>query len=141
MAFNLGNCPRCGKVFARGVHDVCPACVKEIEEEYERCHDYLKEHKGVTIYELSEATEVSVRQITKFIREGRISLEGAPNLAYPCESCGMLIREGTICDSCRKRLSRDYELVKLMEQTRQERENAAHTYQMYNNNNNNNDQR
>ncbi|MNN44105.1 hypothetical protein D3C76_1159000 [compost metagenome] len=29
-------------------------------------------------------------------------------MMYPCEVCGVLIREGTMCDSCRNRLTRDF---------------------------------
>lgn len=107
MALNIDNCPRCGKIFAKGVRDICPACVKEVDEEYERCVEYLRENRGSTIKELSDAVDVSVKQITRFIREGRISLYNAPNLAYPCEVCGILIREGSLCDSCRGRLQKD----------------------------------
>lgn len=136
MALNIGNCPRCGRVFAKGFRDVCPACVKEIDAEYERCFKYLRENQGVTIHELSEATNVSVRQITRFIREGRISLVGAPNMSYPCESCGNLIREGPICDACRKRLSRDVKVMQQIEQAKQERlekqkEQSTTTYQIF----------
>ncbi|GAE09095.1 flagellar protein [Paenibacillus sp. JCM 10914] len=81
--------------------------MKLIEKEYEKCVTYLREQKGATIHEVSEATEVSVRQITKFIKEGRISIANAPNLAYPCEVCGILIRESNMCDSCRTRLTRE----------------------------------
>ncbi|MFF2483662.1 TIGR03826 family flagellar region protein [Paenibacillus sp. NPDC058071] len=104
---NLENCPRCGRLFAKHFRDVCQACTREIDKEYELCSNYLRENKGSIITELSEATGVSIRQITKFIREGRISLVNAPNLAYPCEVCGTLIRESHICDACRKRLSND----------------------------------
>lgn len=103
MALNIANCPRCGKVFAKGVSDVCRNCLKEIEKEYELCAEYLRENRGATIYEVSDATGVSVRQITKFIREGRISLMDNPNMGYPCESCGILIREGHLCGECRQK--------------------------------------
>lgn len=103
---NLANCPRCGKLFAKGIHDVCPACVREIDKQYEVCANYLRENKGATITELSDETGVTIKQITKFIREGRISLMDAPNLSYPCESCGVLIQTSHLCDSCRKRLIR-----------------------------------
>jgi len=83
---------------------VCPACVREIDKEYETCANYLRENRGASITELSEETGVSIRQITKFIREGRISLMDAPNLSYPCESCGVLIQSNNLCDSCRNRL-------------------------------------
>ncbi|KAA8785569.1 flagellar protein [Paenibacillus polysaccharolyticus] len=104
---NLGNCPRCGKLYALNFRDVCSNCIKEMEQEYQICVDYLRENKGANIQELSDATEVSIKTITKFIREGRISIENAPNMMYPCEVCGMLIREGHMCDSCRTRLTKD----------------------------------
>lgn len=107
MDINLGNCPRCGKLFAKNFRDICPACVKDIEREYELCLEYLRAEKTATIQEVSEATDVSIRQITKFIREGRISIANNPNMMYPCEVCGVLIREGNMCDSCRSRLARD----------------------------------
>jgi flagellar operon protein (TIGR03826 family) len=107
MSMNVANCPRCGKIFVKGFNDVCPNCVKEIEQQYEKCVKYLRENKGAAITELSEAMEVSIKQITKFIREGRISIMNAPNMSYPCEVCGNLIRENTICEPCRSKLVKD----------------------------------
>lgn len=107
----LDNCPRCGKLFARTFRDVCHNCYVELEKDYQRTADYLREHRGITIHELSEAVGVSIRQITRWIREGRISLYNAPNLSYPCEVCGILIREGTMCDACRKRLAKEVKRV------------------------------
>ncbi|ANY74060.1 MULTISPECIES: TIGR03826 family flagellar region protein [Paenibacillus] len=104
---NLGNCPRCGRLYALNFRDMCSECLKEIEKEYEKCATFLREQKGATIHEVSEATEVSIRQITRFIREGRISIANAPNMAYPCEVCGTLIRESNMCESCRTRLTRE----------------------------------
>lgn len=111
MTLNVRNCPRCGKVFAKTIHDVCPACIKNIEDEYQACLNYLRENKGCTIGELSDETGVTIRQITKFIREGRISLMDAPNMSYPCESCGVLIREHTMCQECRNKLVKDVKNV------------------------------
>ncbi|RJG24844.1 TIGR03826 family flagellar region protein [Paenibacillus thiaminolyticus] len=102
----LGNCPRCGRLFAKAFRDICPACLKEIEQEYERCVAYLREQQHASMHELSEETKVSPRQITQFIREGRISEYQAPNLAYDCEVCGNPIREGHMCEPCRTRLVR-----------------------------------
>jgi len=101
----LANCPRCGRLFTRHFRDICQNCFADIEKEYELCLEYLKKHKGATITVLSEETGVSIRQITKFIKEGRISLYNAPNLSYPCEVCGVLIREGNMCENCRGRLN------------------------------------
>lgn len=122
MSLNIDYCPRCGKVFAKGLREICPNCVKEVEEEYERCVKYLRENKGANIQELSDATDVSIKQITKFVREGRISLHNAPNMMIPCEVCGTLIREGLMCDKCRSRLQSDMKLADEMAQRRREQE-------------------
>lgn len=107
MGMNVANCPRCGKIFVKGFAEVCPNCVKDLELQYEKCLKYLRENRGTTIADLSEATGVAIKQITKFIREGRISIIHAPNMSYPCEVCGFLIRENTICESCRMKLVKD----------------------------------
>jgi len=124
MGLNIANCPKCGKIFAKGLKDICPACAKEVDAEYERCVTFLRENRGTTINDLSEAVDVSVKQITKFIREGRISLYNAPNLSYPCEVCGVLIREGGMCDVCRQRLAKDMNMAKEQDQQRKDQERA-----------------
>lgn len=111
MNLNVSNCPRCGKLFAPGLYDVCNACQRYIEDQYEICKTYLREQKSATITELSDATGVPIRQITKFIREGRISLKDAPNMSYPCEACGVLIREHNICNECRLRLTKEMQSI------------------------------
>lgn len=120
MSLNIGNCPRCGRVFAKGIKDVCAACVKDIDQEYVDCSIYLRENKGASIHDVSEETGVTVKQITKFIREGRISLTDAPNLGFPCDTCGKHIREGNMCESCRTRFSKD--VSRLNESQRREAE-------------------
>lgn len=102
---NLVNCSRCGKLFVQHNNEFCTACLKDIENEYHKCVEYLRENRLVSLYELSDATGVTVRQITKFIREGRISIADNPNIGYPCESCGTPIREGKICTNCSNKLS------------------------------------
>ena len=103
---NIQNCPRCGKIFVKGIKEVCPACDREIEAEYHKCLEYIRENKLVNMYDLSDATGVSIKQITKFIKEGRISIADLPNVSYPCESCGEPIREAKLCPSCRARLEK-----------------------------------
>lgn len=104
---NLGNCSLCGKLFNNNFRDICPACTKEMEIEYEKCVKYLREMRTASIQDVHEATEVSISRITKFIKEGRISVANNPNIMYPCEVCGILIRENNMCDSCRSRLTRE----------------------------------
>ncbi|MGZ9586272.1 TIGR03826 family flagellar region protein [Paenibacillus marinisediminis] len=103
----LSNCYRCGRLFAKAFRDLCPHCLKDIEVEYNKCVDYLRTERKATMFELSEATGVSMSQITKFIREGRISIADAPNMFYDCETCGSPINVGNICEDCRRRLIGD----------------------------------
>ncbi|WP_322906501.1 TIGR03826 family flagellar region protein [Paenibacillus campi] len=104
---NLGNCPQCGKLYVLNLRGMCSDCIKDIERQYEVCSNYLRENRGTTITELSAVTEVSIKQISIFIREGRISIANAPNMGYPCEVCGTIIRDSNMCDSCRSRLTKD----------------------------------
>jgi flagellar operon protein (TIGR03826 family) len=117
---NLDNCPRCGKLYVKNPLQACPSCVKELNAEYEKCAEYLKQNRSCTIHELSESTEVSVKQIARFIREGRISLVGAPNLGYPCESCMSIIRQGSLCEDCRVRLTKGFGTQTEVEQRKSE---------------------
>ncbi|WP_028550999.1 flagellar protein [Paenibacillus sp. UNC451MF] len=107
MSLNVDNCDRCGKIYVKNNYGLCGQCLKDIDLQYEKCLKYLREQRSCSIHELSEATEVSVKQITKFIREGRISIKNNPNMSYHCEICSTPIREHTICESCRQRLAKD----------------------------------
>ncbi|QJC53781.1 flagellar protein [Paenibacillus albicereus] len=127
---NLDNCPRCGKLFAKNFREVCPACIREIDREYEACCDYLRKNRGAAIHELSEQTGVAIRQITKFIKEGRISLMDAPSLSYPCDVCGILIREDHMCDSCRQRLRGDVKRLQEAEEEEERRQAVQKAYRI-----------
>ncbi|MFD0680759.1 MULTISPECIES: flagellar protein [unclassified Paenibacillus] len=107
MSLNVDNCKRCGKVYIKNTYGICGNCIKSIDLQYEKCLKYLREYRSCSINELSEATEVSVGQITKFIREGRISIKGNANMSYDCEVCGTQIREHTMCEPCRSRLAKE----------------------------------
>jgi flagellar operon protein (TIGR03826 family) len=123
----LSNCSRCDALFVQTVRDICQKCYQAVEKEYEECAKFLRkrENRGANIHQVSDETGVSVKQITKFIKEGRISIEGSPNLGYPCESCGFLIRSGNLCDSCVRSLQHDItqqsEVDRRLEEERREK--------------------
>ncbi|TVY09330.1 flagellar protein [Paenibacillus cremeus] len=121
MSINVANCDRCGKVYLKNIHGICTNCIKDIELQYEKCLKFLREARSCSIQELSDATEVSVKQITKFIREGRISIRNNPNMAYACEACGASIRENILCEPCRSKLSKEAGYLNEIEMRKQER--------------------
>ncbi|OEH86722.1 hypothetical protein BHU72_00140 [Desulfuribacillus stibiiarsenatis] len=96
----LSNCPRCGRLFDNTFKDICQQCTHEEEQYYQKVRKYVKEHKDCTIHEASEATDVPVKLITRFIKQGRINLKNNPNMLYPCEGCGAFIAAGRFCNSC-----------------------------------------
>jgi flagellar operon protein (TIGR03826 family) len=127
---NIMNCPRCGKIYAQNMRNLCVACIKLSDEECDRCNKYLKENRTAVIEELSKATDVETAQIMRFIREGRISIAKNPNISFSCESCGTAIREGNLCASCRKRFVNSFNEMKQTQaqQLQQQVNNDQSTY-------------
>lgn len=101
----IKNCPKCGKIYLR-VRDICDDCFQKQELDYLSVADYLRDYPGSTIHEVSEATHISVSQIRQFILAGRILIGNFPNLSYPCEVCGSMIKTGKRCKNCNETISR-----------------------------------
>ncbi|MBE4907058.1 hypothetical protein IMZ08_03175 [Bacillus luteolus] len=99
----LTNCPNCNALFVKtNLRDVCEACYKEEEKQFETVYQFIRkrENRTATMLQVVEATEVEEELILKFIRTGRLKLANFPNLGYPCQKCGTLIREGKLCGHC-----------------------------------------
>lgn len=107
----LSNCPRCGKLFDNTFKDICQTCTKEEELVFQKVRQYVKENRGCTIYEASDDTEVPVKTIARFIKQGRINLKNNPNMMYPCESCGAPIAVGRFCNHCTNELQKGFSSV------------------------------
>jgi flagellar operon protein (TIGR03826 family) len=119
----LTNCPKCGRLFVKqsSIRDVCDQCYKEEEKLFEKVYSFLRkrENRTATMAQVVETTGVSESLITKWIRMGRLQLVLFPNLGYPCESCGAMIREGQLCPKCRTKLQT--ELKRAEEEKQRER--------------------
>lgn len=99
----LTNCPNCNALFVKtNLRDVCEACYKEEEKMFEKVYQFIRkrENRTATMLQVVEATEVEEELILKFIRLGRLKLANFPNLGYPCQKCGKLIRENKLCTNC-----------------------------------------
>lgn len=102
----LCNCKKCGKVFQRGATDICSECIRMEEEQFTLLYRTLQKSAsqgGIAIEELSAESGVSVEEIERFYREGRLSTAGI-FLKTPCQACGMMTREaerrGRYCLKC-----------------------------------------
>ena len=110
----LGNCPKCRKLYLK-IRDICDECYQKQENDFIIVASYLRENLGDTIQEVSDATQVSVAQIRQFILAGRLIVGNFPNLSYPCEICGELIRSGKVCKSCMDTINKQINITEKAE--------------------------
>jgi flagellar operon protein (TIGR03826 family) len=105
---SLANCSRCGKAYLSvpGGKDICPACIKEEDDNYLKIFHYLSTRPSATAQEIAQATEVDIKEIYRYVRENRLRLVQT-DTGLQCESCGMPISQGKICENCRKQLSEE----------------------------------
>lgn len=73
---SLGNCVRCGKLFAhhRASAMACTNCYTLHESEFLLSKDYLRDHPTASLDELSQQTGIPRHRLLDWIREGRIQI-------------------------------------------------------------------
>jgi flagellar operon protein (TIGR03826 family) len=105
---SLANCSRCGRVFPQvtGGRDVCQACIREEDDHFHKVFHYLSERPSATAQEIAQAVDVDIKEIYRFVRENRLRLVKTDTGFY-CESCGIPISQGKICEKCRQKLSEE----------------------------------
>jgi flagellar operon protein (TIGR03826 family) len=121
------NCARCGKMFAHlSGPPLCPACREEDEKDFKRVKEYLYDHRGASMTEVSEALNISISKLKRFLKEGRIEIMEDSNFVLQCERCGASIRSGQYCDACSKELAD--ELKGVASQVKDKRPDEANGY-------------
>lgn len=100
MSIEVDNCKRCGKIFKKAYSNYCPDCFAFLRSELTRCNEYLKGHPESTIQELSEAVEVPINKIIRYMNEGKLYVFQHPNLTYSCYFCDHQITRGYLCRDC-----------------------------------------
>lgn len=109
---NLSNCKRCGKLFVKMNKAICPECLEQEEEDFEKVKKYLDDNPTATINQVSRETEVSEKMIRKFIEEGRLLTTKYAGISVSCKRCGKDINEGRYCDACQAELQNQMEAAK-----------------------------
>jgi flagellar operon protein (TIGR03826 family) len=128
---NLENCPNCGSLFVKNrFRDICEKCYREEEKQFEKVYTYIRkrENRMATMSQVVQATGVEEQLIIKFIKTGRLQLAQFPNLGYPCDRCGTLIREGKLCLNCKEDLSKQLEELKKEEDMNKHRQQTTVYY-------------
>lgn len=114
----IKNCPRCKKIFTPLNNNLlCPNCIKEEEDEFQRVRNYVRENRGVDIHLTSEATQVSVKKIIRYLREGRLEVTEGMQDFLKCEKCGVPIRTGRFCKNCMDKMSEGLTSMLVMPKT------------------------
>lgn len=127
----LANCAKCGKVYVKtGIRELCYDCFREEEEAFEKVRRFInkRDNRTASMKEISEGTGVPEELILKFIKQGRLNIARLPNVGYPCETCGRIIRVGRICEQCARRISKELEALKEKEKREREREKKETYY-------------
>jgi flagellar operon protein (TIGR03826 family) len=124
----LVNCPQCGGLYVTNAfRDICDACYRKEEALFQTVYEYIRkrENRAATLIQVVRATGVEESLIHKFIKQGRLHLAHFPNLGYPCDQCGALIREGRICAECRDELKKELNAIKEIEERQRKEQTKA----------------
>lgn len=61
--------------FDKSGRNYCDECYEKDKVEYKAVRDYVIQHKGCTVMEVSTITGISVKTIYRYINEGRIEID------------------------------------------------------------------
>lgn len=101
-ANRLTKCPDCDAalIASREGEYQCPRCKKYYYDDLGRIRNYLEEHPGSSIKQISEGAHVERRTIQAYIEYCHLEYTGSSNGFQMCSVCGALLRCGTICPNC-----------------------------------------
>lgn len=107
---DVRNCKECGNLFNYvSGPPLCPNCMKRLEDKFAQVKEYIYDNPKSGIREVSEANEVPVPIIKKWIREERLSFSEDSAIGLECEGCGKIIRTGRYCDMCKTKMTQRLE--------------------------------
>lgn len=106
----LRNCKKCGRLHC-GPGRICNECLKKEEEKFELIKAYLKENPDSSLIKVSEETGVTVPEIERFLREGRLEVTTGMGDYLKCMKCGSPIKTGKYCPDCEKKVMDDVKTV------------------------------
>ncbi|MGG4264131.1 TIGR03826 family flagellar region protein [Peribacillus simplex] len=134
----LFNCPNCNSLFVMSkFRDVCDACYKEEEAQYDKVYAYIRKkiNRTASMNQVVKDTGVEETLIIKFVKTGKLRISQFPNLGIPCEKCGTNIKAGRLCGKCSDALVTDLQAFESEErrQTEIQGNDKKNTYYMKDN--------
>jgi len=103
---DVRSCRNCGRLFnyLQG-NPICPACKRKLEDKFEQVKMYIRENNLATMQQISDANDVSVKQLKQWVREERLTFSDDSPVGIECENCGTLIRTGRFCAKCKNNMA------------------------------------
>ena len=83
---------------------ICPACTKQLEKKFKEVREFIRENPKATLQEVSDANEVSVKQLKNWVREERLTFSDDSPVGLECLNCGTMIKCGKYCDRCKGKM-------------------------------------
>ncbi len=97
----IRSCLKCERAFSYDGVELCPKCRYEDDGDFKIVKDYLYDNPGADINKVSKETEVELKKILMYLKEGRIEIkEGSANTILSCERCGVAVNMGRFCKKC-----------------------------------------
>ncbi|MCR4740369.1 MAG: MerR family transcriptional regulator [Lachnospiraceae bacterium] len=102
----LKSCLGCNKLFDDPIGDykLCKECRAAEEELLRKVKDYLWDNPGTSEAKLEELFDVTRKQVTRWLREGRLEVTPESDIKLTCMRCGSNIKSGRFCGDCVKKL-------------------------------------
>ena len=78
---DVRNCRGCGRLYnyiGGSYRNLCPDCVRKLEEKFDIVKDYIEENHSATMNQISEDCDVSVRQLEKWFVKRDCALQMIP---------------------------------------------------------------
>lgn len=104
------NCKGCGRLYnyiGGAYRNLCPECVNKMEDKFIEVKDYIDENKTATMPMIADNCDVKMEQIERWIREERLFFADDSPIGIACENCGITIKSGRFCPSCKAKMTED----------------------------------
>lgn len=72
MKQELEFCSKCGRLSENIKLDLCPNCLEDERNEFQKIRDYLKSHPRSSAMDIALATNIPINKITRYIKDNSL---------------------------------------------------------------------
>ncbi len=111
------NCKSCGRIFNTNYENrVCPQCENNLKDDFYKVKQFIRDNKGLNVYNVSDSCSVTVNQIKDWVSEDKLAYAEEKDMSIVnCKNCGKIFNYtfgDKICTACKKRLDDEFQIVK-----------------------------